>query len=602
MVRPGLLGLIGLAHLISAQSLDLDLLTDLEPLSTATIPVVYISSAGAPAATALTSTYSQSAVLASISSVLQDYSETNTAVLQGSGPDGSSGTELNRRATAVSTCLAQPTGHGPIPSPDNASAFISFSSFAIAASTAPNPPGYTNVFSNLHASNSALGYLGFTTLQQYDPSVCAKKCSAITACQSFNIYFERDPAQSPDDSSCEDPKSTTQIKCSFWGSQVIAANAKNTGQWRNKFQVVIAGSNGYVNTTVTPPQGYKLDNYLNDTAIVDPLDCNLKATYLNHVMFATGGPFDPNLCAVACSKQTSDAGDDTTGHCRFFNTYIIYKNGSPLGQDCSMYNQSWTSSEATNKGKSFGSNLFIIGSSYTFSSTQDVANSCIQASVVSSSSQSSTWISSSISTSMTSSSASSSASSSTSSSSTSSSISSSTLITITTSSSSSSSSLSSTSSSGSSSASTSTYLISFDLRPTSVSIATYDDDGSSTTVPTTVTPAVLVPVPTSVDAIAPSDTHPMDFARDETSQSGPLMRGTLYAREDSPLVNMEAFIPYIASAECSSSKIQLTFVSEDAANVAKAWPQTFQLMTSGAAYCPGNGTARTFYRYDTGFN
>jgi hypothetical protein len=329
MIGSNLLALLGLVHFINAQGLDVEMLEDLDPLPSASIPVIYVSSKGAVPATALTSTYSQAAVLASISSILEDPSETNTAVIQVSAEETSSG-HLNRRA-ATTTCLAQPTGNGPVPSPDNASNFVSYSSFAAAASSASAPSGYTKVFTNLQGSNNALGYLGYTTMDKYDASVCGKKCSSIAACQSFNLYFERNPSKNPDAVSCADPGSVKRIKCVFWGSQITPKNAKNTGQWRNKFKVAIAGSNGYVNTTVTPPDGFKLNNYLNNAAIVDPKDCNSRYTYLKHVMLTSGGPFDPSLCAVACSAQTSDAADDATAHCRFFNTFLIYKNGNPLG-------------------------------------------------------------------------------------------------------------------------------------------------------------------------------------------------------------------------------------------------------------------------------
>ncbi|KAI5273791.1 hypothetical protein E4T47_03005 [Aureobasidium subglaciale] len=581
MIGSNWLGLLGLIRLISAQGLDLDLLAELNQLPTATIPVVYILSQGATAATAVTSTYSQSAMLASISSVLNDPFESNTAVIQVSASELPSGSRLDKRAPAVSTCLAQPTGYGPIPSPDNASMFVSFAAFAAVASSAPIPSGYTNVFTNRQGSNNALGYLGFTTLKQYDPSACAKKCSSIAACQSFNLYFERNPSRNPDDPSCSDPPSTTQIKCVFWGSQITAENAKNTGQWRNKFRITIAGSNGYTNTTVTPPRGFQLNDDLDNSAIVDPLDCNSYTTYLKHVMLTGGGPFDPSLCAVACSAQTSDAGNDTTGHCRFFNTFLVHKNGNPLGQDCYMYNQSWTSSEASNEGKTVGTDTYTIGSSYTFSSIGDVSANCVKINGVPSSSSFSLSSSSFTPISI--------------SSSTTSSISSTTLTTTTSfiSSSSSTSTTSSVSSSSSTITSTSTGN-SFDLQPTSLSTATYDS--TSTTPATTITAGVLVPESTGVGDIAPKDTHPMDFARDSTPGSAPMMRATLYAREDSPLVNMEAFISYIASAQCLPSQIQLTFKSQKATDVAKEWPQNFQLMTSNAAFCPGTAeTARSFY-------
>jgi hypothetical protein len=46
------------------------------------------------------------------------------------------------------------------------------------------------------------------------------------------------------------------FQCVLWSGPVNAENAVNAGQWRNKFQVVIAGSNGYVNKSIDTPSGY----------------------------------------------------------------------------------------------------------------------------------------------------------------------------------------------------------------------------------------------------------------------------------------------------------------------------------------------------------
>lgn len=92
-----------------------------------------------------------------------------------------------------SPCQTQPAGAGPVPSPDTASAFLSYADFAAQASAAPVPSGYSLAFSNLAASSSAYGYMGYTTLQSYDTALCASKCNAITGCSAINIYFERDP-------------------------------------------------------------------------------------------------------------------------------------------------------------------------------------------------------------------------------------------------------------------------------------------------------------------------------------------------------------------------------------------------------------------------
>ena len=92
-----------------------------------------------------------------------------------------------------SPCQTQPVGAGPVPSPDTASAFLSYAAFASQASAAPVPSGYTQAFSNIAASSSAYGYMGYTTLQSYDTALCASKCDAISGCSAINIYFERDP-------------------------------------------------------------------------------------------------------------------------------------------------------------------------------------------------------------------------------------------------------------------------------------------------------------------------------------------------------------------------------------------------------------------------
>lgn len=61
-------------------------------------------------------------------------------------------------------------------------------------------------------SNPQYYYLGYTTLTSYNTTQCAAACGKTNLCQSFNIYFERDPSVDPNDSSCYNPPSTTQIK------------------------------------------------------------------------------------------------------------------------------------------------------------------------------------------------------------------------------------------------------------------------------------------------------------------------------------------------------------------------------------------------------
>ncbi|KAK6819440.1 hypothetical protein PG987_015923 [Apiospora arundinis] len=286
-----------------------------------------------------------------------------------------------------SPCQAQPLGAGAVPSPDTASAFLSYADFASQASAAPTPSGYNQAFSNLAASSSAYGYMGYTTLQSYDTALCASKCNAISGCSAINIYFERDPTVEPADS-CPDPASTTNIKCVFWGGPVSPDNTKNDGQWRNKFQVVIAGSNGYVSKSIAPQAGYTGPTYLGNAAINAPLDCSGADTYIQPKVF-TSGPFDAGLCAAACSAQSAyniryppkDGSKPKT--CQFFNTYMLLKNGVPEGQYCSLYTMAWDSSYAKNTGQNRGNDKYTIAYSYSFVNSTNPGKPAIPCNVAS---------------------------------------------------------------------------------------------------------------------------------------------------------------------------------------------------------------------------
>jgi len=136
---------------------------------------------------------------------------------------------------------------------------------------------------------------------------------------------------------------------------------------------VVAGSNGYVNNSISYEAGYNAPVSLGSAAIDAPNDCSGSGTYLGVKLF-TSGVFDPNLCLAACTAQTeyNMATAPKDGHalsCQFFTTYILYKNGLPVGQYCSLYSMEWNSSYATNKGMQYGDDLYTIGSSYSFTNT-----------------------------------------------------------------------------------------------------------------------------------------------------------------------------------------------------------------------------------------
>jgi len=58
---------------------------------------------------------------------------------------------------------------------------------------------------------------------------------------------------------------------------------------------------------------------------------------------------------------------------------VLYNGTQAVGQYCSMYNETWSSSFATNKGQWRGNDHFTIGYSYAFSNTTagaDVPSTC----------------------------------------------------------------------------------------------------------------------------------------------------------------------------------------------------------------------------------
>lgn len=171
---------------------------------------------------------------------------------------------------------------------------------------------------------------------------------------------------------CPSPPSETVIKCVYYGGPATASSATNAGQWRRDFNVVIAGSNAYVNEWISTPAGYTGPNALGQAAINAPLDCNGDDTYLTFKTF-TSGPFDAAKCAAACTAESqwaranppSDGSEPRT--CQFFNTYLLYKNGKSVAQYCSLYTQSWPRSFATNRGYEWAGDQYTIDYSYSFS-------------------------------------------------------------------------------------------------------------------------------------------------------------------------------------------------------------------------------------------
>ncbi|MCJ1233870.1 hypothetical protein MMC14_001828 [Varicellaria rhodocarpa] len=274
-------------------------------------------------------------------------------------------------------CAKQPAGSGPVPNPDTVSAFQADPDLQTLSTSAPTPDGYSQVFNNLIASLSASKYMGLHTISSYDTLGCASLCDQATGCVAFNMYIERDPSVDPNSANCPNPPSTTNFKCTLWGAPVSTDEANNKGQWRDSFQVVIAGSNAY--NKISPPPA--CPGYTGPTeaggAINAPLDSKGHNTYLGYKYypFSQTQGYTPSTCAAACTAQTGynsrhPAANGTYQTCAFFNAYVLSENSVPQGLYCSMYNQTWAASYGTNYGQYRGNDRYTVSESYLYSLSQ----------------------------------------------------------------------------------------------------------------------------------------------------------------------------------------------------------------------------------------
>lgn len=129
---------------------------------------------------------------------------------------------LARRAKA--TCVPQPTRILHRSNPDTPLGFLEDSFYNDTALSAGTPDEWVPSFVDVNASNSATGYKDFTLLNQYDIQTCSEKYQSITGCNASNIYLKRDLAINPDDVSCANPSSVTNVKRVFWGKSAFIHN------------------------------------------------------------------------------------------------------------------------------------------------------------------------------------------------------------------------------------------------------------------------------------------------------------------------------------------------------------------------------------------
>ncbi|CAD6441785.1 ca94745b-74a2-466d-bc4a-aa2a58e6fe5c [Sclerotinia trifoliorum] len=268
----------------------------------------------------------------------------------------------HKRSTCPSTCAALPAGNGPrVNSPDTVAAFEADLNLSDAALNAVTPPGYVRVdgFQNVHAAAESATYLTYISdsFTSYDPAICANACNDIQGCTSFNIFFERDPTVAPDADDCPNPPSQTLIKCSLFGGLLDPSLARNNGQFQADFQVVIAGSNAY--NAVAPPAipGYGGVQDFGTATIDAPANTT---TYMGVQAFPQTQPYDPTVCAAACTAKSNPG-------CAFFVSYILYENGRNGVFTCTYFTVSYGSDRAIETGQyDEQGNHYTIGHSFGF--------------------------------------------------------------------------------------------------------------------------------------------------------------------------------------------------------------------------------------------
>ncbi|KAI5197108.1 hypothetical protein E4T39_07471 [Aureobasidium subglaciale] len=275
-----------------------------------------------------------------------------------------------RGLQARGTCNAQPVGSGPPVYPDTAGAFVTSDALAAIAKTASTPYGYYEAFENLQGSVSAAGYRGYKTYTSYDVNKAAADCKAIKGCKAFNIFFERDPSIDPC-STNKDPPSTNVIKASFWSIPLCAKDATNKGQYREKFQVVIAGSNAYNMIDCAPEvDGWKKEQYDGCTINADATLCTYGGqpdSYLGNSQ--STGDFIPEACQAACDAR---ARTSPLTPCNFVTSWAYLLDGQYQYQVCAFYQRYWDNTYCDNRGQVTGSGqVASIGPSYSYTRKGD---------------------------------------------------------------------------------------------------------------------------------------------------------------------------------------------------------------------------------------
>lgn len=276
-------------------------------------------------------------------------------------------------------CAPSPILYGYQPTPNTPAGFFQDNILGgIGLSLTGYGPGYTTAFLNGLGSAISPGYITYIQLSTYNNSACAAACTAMTGCQSYNIYFERNPTLIPGPN-CTNPAAATVVKCSFWSSNINSTMAVNIGEWRSNFTVLISGSSGF---NKQPEMNSILSGYGSAIPLAGAINlANGASSFVNNGYFP--GPFNPALCSPLCQQQNANNqvnalinNQTSFAACNYINALALSLNGVVQGTYCQLYTTD-VSSQSGLYTTTMNNVTYDLLQSYGFASIQPISGSLV---------------------------------------------------------------------------------------------------------------------------------------------------------------------------------------------------------------------------------
>lgn len=263
--------------------------------------------------------------------------------------------------TGAGQCGSQVTASSKeriINSPDTPDAFSSSTYFASKAQSAKTPVGYIGTQNNKQATYQVADQnKGTYELSAYDPSLCSAKCDAASGCQSFTIYFERDPSIKTVSTggNCNNPPSYTTVGCQLWSGVINKDSAMtNTGQYRGDyFKTAKAGVNAYTKSTSNDGKGitgYTEKTFPNGKIGNQYVTADPYAILYTDVLQVD--KFDAQNCANVLQNLYPNNGVA-------FETWRAVRDNTETGQGCIILSRGgFKSDQANDAGQWYGDNKY----------------------------------------------------------------------------------------------------------------------------------------------------------------------------------------------------------------------------------------------------